>query len=163
MPTLPETDLTNVSSPRAPRLGPGAIALVCILTGLVLLAAVAAAEGVHVPWAVESGSRAWGFPSPDSDYDCRFLYVRPVARYLDPWPPRDVVETPLDAVLDVGGWDVLKSKRLSSIAADANGDKKITLNELYNYTRSRVSALGYGGRQSTQVYPTGSSQVLFGR
>lgn len=77
------------------------------------LAGVAAAEGVHVAWAVESGSRAWGFPSPDSDYDCRFLYVRPVARYLDPWPPRDVVETPLDAVLDVSGWDVLKAVRLA--------------------------------------------------
>ncbi|MCC2320038.1 nucleotidyltransferase domain-containing protein [Cellulomonas xiejunii] len=77
------------------------------------LVGVAREHGVHVPWAVESGSRAWGFPSPDSDYDCRFVYVRPVADYLDPWPPRDVVETPLDAVLDVNGWDLLKVVRLA--------------------------------------------------
>lgn len=77
------------------------------------LADVARTHGVRVPWAVESGSRAWGFPSPDSDYDCRFVYVRPVADYLDPWPPRDVVETPLDAVLDVNGWDLVKVVRLA--------------------------------------------------
>lgn len=68
--------------------------------------------GVRVAWAVESGSRAWGFPSPDSDYDCRFLYVRPAQHYLDPWLPRDVVETPLDAVLDVNGWDLRKALQL---------------------------------------------------
>lgn len=77
------------------------------------LAGVAREHHVHVPWAVESGSRAWGFPSPDSDYDCRFVYVRPVTDYLDPWPARDVVETPLDAVLDVNGWDVVKVVRLA--------------------------------------------------
>ena len=44
---------------------------------------------VRVLWAIESGSRAWGFPSPDSDYDCRFLYVRRVEDYLGPAaPPR---------------------------------------------------------------------------
>ncbi|QJW36673.1 DNA polymerase beta superfamily protein [Cellulosimicrobium protaetiae] len=69
-------------------------------------------ERVAIPLAVESGSRAWGFPSPDSDYDCRFVHVRSQADYLDPWPRRDVVETPLDAVLDVNGWDLLKAVRL---------------------------------------------------
>ena len=62
--------------------------------------------------AVESGSRAWGFPSPDSDYDCRFVYVRPLADYLRLSPPRDVIETPLDPVLDVNGWDLAKALRL---------------------------------------------------
>ncbi|MFY0409040.1 DNA polymerase beta superfamily protein [Solicola sp. PLA-1-18] len=76
------------------------------------LAGVVAEHGVRVPWAIESGSRAWGFPSPDSDYDCRFLYVRPTRDYLTCWPPRDVIETPLDAVLDVNGWDVQKAVQL---------------------------------------------------
>ncbi len=71
-----------------------------------------ASTGVAIPWAIESGSRAWGFPSPDSDYDCRFLYVRSEAEYLSPWPQRDVIETPLDAVFDVNGWDLIKAIRL---------------------------------------------------
>ena len=69
---------------------------------------------VRVLWAVESGSRAWGFPSPDSDYDCRFFYVRRHDDYLSPWRPRDVIETPLDGVLDVNGWDLIKAVRLAA-------------------------------------------------
>ena len=67
---------------------------------------------VAVPWAIESGSRAWGFPSPDSDYDCRFIFVRPIDAYLGPWHPRDVIETPLDEIFDVNGWDLIKAVRL---------------------------------------------------
>jgi predicted nucleotidyltransferase len=69
-------------------------------------------EGVTVVWAIESGSRAWGFPSPDSDYDCRFLYLRPRDDYLSLWPHRDVIETPLDKIYDVNGWDVAKALKL---------------------------------------------------
>ncbi|QIM18055.1 nucleotidyltransferase domain-containing protein [Leucobacter coleopterorum] len=76
------------------------------------LARVEANHGVRIPWSIESGSRAWGFPSPDSDYDCRFIYVRPASDYLSLWPARDVIETPLDAVLDVSGWDLAKAVRL---------------------------------------------------
>jgi hypothetical protein len=43
------------------------------------LTSVSLEHGIRIPWAIESGSRAWGFPSPDSDYDCRFLFVRPPA------------------------------------------------------------------------------------
>ena len=39
-------------------------------------------ENVTLLHAVESGSRAWGFPSPDSDYDVRFIYYRPLSFYL---------------------------------------------------------------------------------
>lgn len=76
------------------------------------LTAVASDHGVRIPWAIESGSRAWGFPSPDSDYDCRFIFVRSRDRYLSLWPERDVIETPLDAVFDVNGWDLAKTVRL---------------------------------------------------
>lgn len=76
------------------------------------LAGVAAEHGVRIPWAIESGSRAWGFPSPDSDYDCRFIYVRPRDAYQSLWPARDVIETPLDAVFDVNGWDLAKAVKL---------------------------------------------------
>lgn len=77
------------------------------------LRSVALEQGVAIPWAIESGSRAWGFASPDSDYDCRFLFVRPAREYLSPWRPRDVIETPLDPVLDVNGWDLVKAVRLA--------------------------------------------------
>jgi predicted nucleotidyltransferase len=76
------------------------------------LDAVVANEQVAIPLAIESGSRAWGFASPDSDYDCRFLYVRRRRDYLALWAPRDVIETPLDGLLDVNGWDVAKALRL---------------------------------------------------
>lgn len=69
-------------------------------------------DGVRMLWAIESGSRAWGFPSPDSDYDARFLYLRPTATYLSPWPTRDVLEWPPDGVFDVNGWDLAKALRL---------------------------------------------------
>jgi predicted nucleotidyltransferase len=69
-------------------------------------------ERAHILLAVESGSRAWGFPSPDSDYDCRFIYVRPRDDYLALSPPRDVIEFPVETVLDVNGWDLGKALRL---------------------------------------------------
>lgn len=76
------------------------------------LAGVAAEYNVTIPWAIESGSRAWGFPSPDSDYDCRFIYVSQPDRYLSLWPGRDVIETPLDKIFDVNGWDLAKALQL---------------------------------------------------
>jgi predicted nucleotidyltransferase len=70
------------------------------------------AGGARVLLAVESGSRAWGFPSPDSDYDCRFLYAWRREDYLSLFPRRDVIEFPLDTVYDVNGWDLAKALRL---------------------------------------------------
>jgi uncharacterized protein len=69
-------------------------------------------ENVRVLYAVESGSRAWGFPSQDSDYDIRFLYVRPLSFYLSIVTGRDVIEQPIDARLDISGWDLRKALQL---------------------------------------------------
>lgn len=69
-------------------------------------------ERVTILHAVESGSRAWGFPSPDSDYDVRFIYVRPREEYLRLEKRRDVIEVPIDEVLDINGWDLDKTLRL---------------------------------------------------
>jgi hypothetical protein len=60
-------------------------------------------EDVRILFAVESGSRAWRFPSRDSDYDVRFVYRQPAERYLTVMPRRDVIERPIDSVLDIGG------------------------------------------------------------
>ncbi|HWU01364.1 MAG TPA: nucleotidyltransferase domain-containing protein [Novosphingobium sp.] len=72
------------------------------------LAAIEAGEGVHYLLAVESGSRAWGFPSPDSDYDVRFVYVRSRDWYLNLSAGRDVIETPIEDDIDLNGWDIRK-------------------------------------------------------
>ena len=69
-------------------------------------------ERVAIGLAIESGSRAWGFPSPDSDYDCRFLFVRGARDYLSPWQKRDVIETPLVDELDLNGWELGKALKL---------------------------------------------------
>jgi len=76
------------------------------------LDAVCTEHAVAIPLAIESGSRAWGFPSPDSDYDCRFVFVRPIDQHLSPWPHRDVIETPLVGDLDINGWDLAKAVKL---------------------------------------------------
>nr|BES07148.1 nucleotidyltransferase domain-containing protein [Escherichia fergusonii] len=65
--------------------------------------------GVKVLYACESGSRGWGFASPDSDYDVRFLYVHPLEWYLRVEAPRDVIELPIDDELDVSGWEWRKA------------------------------------------------------
>lgn len=66
-------------------------------------------ENVEVLYAVESGSRAWGVESPDSDYDVRFVYVRPKEEYLKLKESKDVIEWQLDEVLDINGWDLKKT------------------------------------------------------
>ena len=66
-------------------------------------------KGVKILYACESGSRAWGFPSADSDYDVRFVYVQPVKRYLSIRKRRDVIEVSADGKLDISGWDLQKA------------------------------------------------------
>lgn len=68
--------------------------------------------GVRILLAVESGSRAWGFESPDSDYDVRFIYSRKCSDYLRLEGIRDVIELPIDDTLDINGWDITKALRL---------------------------------------------------
>jgi predicted nucleotidyltransferase len=77
-----------------------------------LLDRVVAEHRVFLPLAIESGSRAWGFPSQDSDYDCRFVFVRPISQHLTPWPHRDVIELVLEDDLDANGWELGKALRL---------------------------------------------------
>ena len=67
-------------------------------------------ENVKIIYCVESGSRAWEFASPDSDYDVRFIYVRNKEDYLKLNKNRDVIEWRL--VLDISGWDIQKALRL---------------------------------------------------
>jgi uncharacterized protein len=71
--------------------------------------AIKSEEDVRLLAVVESGSRAWGFPSPDSDYDVRFLYIRKRDWYLSLEPGRDVIERPIVDEIDLNGWDIRKA------------------------------------------------------
>jgi predicted nucleotidyltransferase len=67
---------------------------------------------VRILYAGESGSRAWGFPSPDSDFDVRFIYAHDKDWYLSLAEESDVIEKNLEGDLDVVGWDIRKTLRL---------------------------------------------------
>ena len=76
------------------------------------LAQIEQEEHIRIIYACESGSRAWGFPSQDSDYDVRFIYVRPLEWYLSIDDQRDVIERPISDQLDMSGWDIRKALKL---------------------------------------------------
>lgn len=78
------------------------------------LSRIEASQDCSILFAVESGSRAWGFESTDSDYDVRFIYVRRSEWYLsvDLDLRRDVIERPISDLLDISGWDIRKALRL---------------------------------------------------
>lgn len=81
-------------------------------TILAKLDEIEARGNIKILHCVESGSRAWGFASPDSDYDVRFIYVHPKEFYLRLDKTRDVIEWQLDDTLDINGWDIQKALTL---------------------------------------------------
>src|SRR5688572_7252344 len=85
-----------------------------VMNALILnkLKEVEQANQVQILYACESGSRAWGFASPDSDYDVRFIYVHKNDHYLSIDEQRDVIELPINDVLDISGWELRKALRL---------------------------------------------------
>lgn len=66
-------------------------------------------EHIRVLHVIESGSRAWGFASPDSDYDVRFIYQRDKNFYLSLRETKDFIDWELNEVLDINGWDLKKA------------------------------------------------------
>ncbi|MCP1222824.1 DNA polymerase beta superfamily protein [Sebaldella sp. S0638] len=69
-------------------------------------------ENIKILFAVESGSRAWGFESKDSDYDVRFVYVRPLEWYMSISRRKDTLEVMINEDLDFAGWDLNKALEL---------------------------------------------------
>ena len=74
-----------------------------------LLKNLEAKHQMEILYACESGSRAWGFASPDSDYDIRFIYRRPMSSWLSVGSPPDTIECPIENDLDPAGWDLRKA------------------------------------------------------
>ena len=75
-------------------------------------------HNIKILHAVESGSRAWGFASPDSDYDIRFIYKKPTEEYITLWEKSDIIEFMTSEDLDGSGWDLRKTLQL---LAKSNG------------------------------------------
>lgn len=73
---------------------------------------IEAEHKIKILYACESGSRGWGFPSPDSDYDVRFIYVRPYKYYLSVQERRYDLHFPITDELDIYGWDIRKVLQL---------------------------------------------------
>jgi predicted nucleotidyltransferase len=67
---------------------------------------------IEILYACESGSRAWGFSSIDSDYDVRFIYKHNLNWYLTVNTQKDIIEKPITNLLDIGGWDIKKTLTL---------------------------------------------------
>jgi len=111
-------------------------------------------QDVAVLFACESGSRGWGFASPDSDYDVRFIYARRLERYLTLEPVRDVIEQPVSGELDVNGWDLRKALQL---LRDSNPTLLEWLRSPVVYTQhevfaQRLRALAEGGFSPVRGY-----------
>jgi uncharacterized protein len=73
-----------------------------------ILASIEQKYKIRILYACETGSRAWGFPSPDSDYDIRFIYMNDINWYLSLAARKDTIEY-MDGDWDVTGWDLKKS------------------------------------------------------
>ncbi len=70
-------------------------------------------KDIEILFACETGSRAWGFPSPDSDYDVRLIYKHHKDWYLSLSEGKDSIEFFLDNnEIDISGWELRKSLRL---------------------------------------------------
>jgi uncharacterized protein len=76
------------------------------------LAEIECDNTIRIVYACESGSRALGFPSANSDYDVRFIYIRPMEWYLSIDDKRDVLEYPIHEQLDINGWNLKKALQL---------------------------------------------------
>ncbi|MFT4548785.1 MAG: putative nucleotidyltransferase [Verrucomicrobiales bacterium] len=71
-----------------------------------------AERGIRILYACESGSRAWGFASPDSDYDVRFIYAHDPEWYMSIHSRDETIDLELEGLLDFSGWDLRKALRL---------------------------------------------------
>lgn len=110
--------------------------------------------GIEILYACESGSRAWGFESTDSDWDVRFIYKHPLDYYITPYNKKDVIELPIKDNLDINGWDLKKALVLlnnsnppliewlhSPIVYYQNNDATAKIKDLATHAYSRASAM----------------------
>jgi uncharacterized protein len=132
---------------------------------LAALESIEAEAKVRVLLAVESGSRAWGFPSPDSDYDVRFIYVHELSWYLTVFESRDVIENMLPGDLDVSGWELRKGLRLFSkcnLALNEWLGSPVLYREVSDFRRELCSLIPmfFNPTRATHHYKSMAKQAL---
>lgn len=130
-----------------------------IIEGATRLGKIEAEENVTILFAIESGSRAWGFPSPDSDFDVRFVYTRPLSAYVGLDDPEDTIERPIDGLWDLAGWDIGKALKLL-----VKGNATITewLNSPLIYREHGPMAPRLRGLVKRYATPAASARHYFG-
>lgn len=115
--------------------------------------------GIRILYSCESGSRGWQFPSPDSDYDVRFVYIKPLNSYLSVKEMNDHIGLPVNDELDIYGWDLRKVLKLmrksnvtgfewlqSPIVYQKNAEFVLALTQLAgNYFDAKTNACHYLG------------------
>jgi|APTNR8051073442_1049403.scaffolds.fasta_scaffold00075_51 hypothetical protein len=129
------------------------------------LIALSKLHNVRILYAVESGSRAWGFPSPNSDWDVRFIYAHPAEWYLSVEERPNVIEQLGPDHIDAVGWDIRKAMRLfrasnpslmewlrSPIVYSETAGFASTLRELQNDHFSRAAALHHYRKMAQDNY-----------
>lgn len=123
-------------------------------------------ENIKIIFAVESGSRAWGFASADSDYDVRFIYVRTLSDYLSLFPLKDTIDYQCDKIFDIQGWDLSKALKLlyksnptlyewnNSPIIYVNTNEYQSLEQAFDYYYQTSKALHHYYHMSIQSYQT---------
>jgi len=110
-------------------------------------------NGVRIVFACESGSRAWGFASTDSDYDVRFVYVHPPEWYVRLTTARDVIEHPIVDEIDLGGWELRKALGLMQ---KSNGALLEWLDSPVVYQKDEQAFLELNSLADTSFVPVAS-------
>lgn len=131
------------------------------------LAQIEKDRAVKIWFAIESGSRAWGFESTDSDYDIRFIYLSPLREYLTVYPRRDVIENAdvvsPDPLLDFSGWDLRKFLGLTSKSNPVCFEwmqSLIVYQEAPIWKRVRELLLPWSPLEQSGYCPISANQVL---
>jgi len=116
-----------------------------------------AKENITIHLAVESGSRAWGCPSPDSDYDVRIMFTRPQEKYVQIDEPVDTLNYFHGELLDINGWDfkkVCKLIRKSNVTPFEWAQSPMAYKEIDNFSQTvlELSKHYFQGRHAVNHY-----------
>lgn len=121
---------------------------------------------IEILLACETGSRAWGFPSPDSDFDVRFIYKHPTDWYLNLNEQKDTIEMMFENNdFDLSGWDLKKTlnllwksnppllERIQSPIVYISNDTFIDeINRLANDTYSKIATMHHYLSMAKKIY-----------